>query len=199
VLTDFLKRIDDSSVNFLIGKGYECSELDLVTKGVVAPNPNWDLYTQFSFLEMQVYQQSVVIPKVDYATMYSGLEARNPFLDYRLVELCLQLNKKYKLSRTKGSKILLKSAFQSRLPAGYLNADKKHFTPPIGQWLRGPLRDWAFDILRSDTCKTFFCEKSISWLLSKHESGVDCSKMLWPVITTTHWMKEEKIFVNYRR
>ena len=44
----------------------------------IPANDSWDAITQYSYYDMQAYQQGVVIPKVDTATMFCSLEARSP-------------------------------------------------------------------------------------------------------------------------
>jgi asparagine synthase (glutamine-hydrolysing) len=86
------------------------------------------------------------LQKVDVATMAFSLEARCPMTDYRLVEWAMRLPAHYKF-RGGVNKYLLKKALSRYLPADRIDRPKMGFGVPIAQWLRGPLRGWAEDLL----------------------------------------------------
>jgi asparagine synthase (glutamine-hydrolysing) len=90
------------------------------------------------------------LQKVDVATMAFSLEARCPMTDYRLVEWAMRLPLEYKL-RNGETKYLLKKVLCKYLPAEHVYRDKMGFGVPIAQWLRGPLRSWAQELIHDDT------------------------------------------------
>ena len=85
---------------------------------------------------------------MDIASMACSLEARSPFLDYRLVEWAATLPEHLKL-RGRTSKYLLKRAMADRLPPRVVQRRKAGFGVPVAEWLRGELRPMLEDLLLS--------------------------------------------------
>jgi asparagine synthase (glutamine-hydrolysing) len=90
------------------------------------------------------------LQKVDVATMAFSLEARCPMTDYRLVEWAMRLPMQFKL-RNGETKYLLKKVLSKYLPAECVYRRKMGFGVPLAQWLRGPLRTWAEELVYDDT------------------------------------------------
>ncbi len=78
--------------------------------------------------------------------MAVSLEARVPFLDYRLVEFIWQLPLDFKIDRGQ-TKRILRSILTRYVPPRLFERPKMGFNLPLGQWLRGPLRPWAEELL----------------------------------------------------
>jgi len=190
-----LRRLSLEAFHQVFNGSIRSSLRQELSSEAIAPNPNWDHFTRFSFLQMQMYQQAVVIPKVDYATMYSSLEGRSPFLDYRLVEATLALPEKLKFANGK-SKRALKKAFESRLPSNYLELPKKYFTPPVGQWLRGPLKNWMLEHLNSNASNQILNQRETSKLIDAHLNGADHSSLLWTLCCITSWLNRSGLEVE---
>lgn len=85
----------------------------------------------------------------DRAAAAYGLENRCPFLDHRLIEFAFRLPPRLKI-RDLTTKFLLRRVAERWVPASILNRkDKKGLVVPFGQWLTGPLKDWAAELERS--------------------------------------------------
>jgi asparagine synthase (glutamine-hydrolysing) len=113
-----------------------------------------------------------MLTKVDRATMAHSLEARVPFLDHRLVELALSLPDESKATIFT-LKRFLRLAFRDLLPPSLLRRPKHGFRVPLDEWLRGPLRERAWDLLSAGALKAhgLFDAKAVGELLREHESG----------------------------
>lgn len=101
-------------------------------------------------LDAGVTLPDLFLQKVDVATMAFSLEARCPMTDYRLVEWAMRLPMRYKL-RNGETKYLLKKVLRKYLPAEHVHRPKMGFGVPLAQWLRGPLRTWADELVHDDT------------------------------------------------
>lgn len=89
--------------------------------------------------DFKKYMVHDVLAKVDRASMSVSIEAREPFMDHRLVEYAARLPLRYKF-RDDTSKYLLRKILRRHLPADLMEVKKQGFSMPIESWLRGPLR-----------------------------------------------------------
>ena len=124
------------------------------------------------------------LQKVDLATMSASLEARNPFLDYRLVEWSMRLPQQLKM-RGGVSKYLLKKVLERYLPADLIHRPKRGFGVPVARWLRGPLRAWALELLHDRTLMSRLPlrPQGVLSLFDSHDRGErDAHPLLWAVL-----------------
>jgi asparagine synthase (glutamine-hydrolysing) len=142
------------------------------------------------YLDQRTYLPDDILVKVDRASMAVGLEARVPFLDHRVVEFAWRLPLEVKLRNGTG-KWILKSLLGRHLPRHLVDHPKMGFGIPLGAWLRGPLSEWAQDLLSEDSLRrsAMLNPAPVRQAWSEHSSGrFDREHLLWTVLMLQSWL-----------
>jgi asparagine synthase (glutamine-hydrolysing) len=130
------------------------------------------------------------LAKVDRASMACSLEVRVPFLDHRLVEYAFRLPPTLKYHKESGSKHLLRRLLYRHVPSELVDRPKKGFSSPLPLWLRGPLRQWAGELLDERRLKDegLFDAATVRACWKQHVAGsCDYWQLLWNVLVFRQW------------
>lgn len=109
-------------------------------------------YTSLSYimaLDYQTYLVDDILNKVDRASMRVGLEAREPFLDHRIVEFAARLPDNYKYHNHIKKHILKEIVYQF-VPKNIMDRPKMGFTVPIEEWLKQDLKEQVLFYLNDE-------------------------------------------------
>jgi asparagine synthase (glutamine-hydrolysing) len=144
------------------------------------------LQEQMMLGDFVAYLPDDILTKVDRATMLSSLEARVPLLTPELFAFAWSLP-----LEMRQNKRILKRVLDRHIPREMMDRPKMGFGIPIGQWLRGPLRAWAEDLLTEDVLKKgdFFPVLAVRKMWTEHLGGkFDWEYYLWDILCFQHWL-----------
>lgn len=154
---------------------------------------NIDFQQTMMFADALRYMQDDILVKVDRAAMYNSLETRVPFLDPDLIEFAWRLPLNMKIRHGTG-KWILRELLMRYLPDYNFSNQKKGFSVPLSDWLRGPLRDWAEALLDEKRLSSegYFHAEPIRKVWKSHLSSKrDHSRKLWNIIMFQAWLEQE--------
>jgi asparagine synthase (glutamine-hydrolysing) len=165
----------------------------------VASRDGWpplaDPVERMMFFDQVSYLPDDILAKVDRATMAVSLEAREPLLDYRLVEFAWRLPLAMKVGGGLGKRVL-RRVLDRYVPAALIERPKMGFALPLGTWLRGPLRDWAESLLdpRSLEADAQLDSRPIRARWADHLAGTgDWKYHLWAILMLQAWMRDRTL------
>ncbi|WP_430469364.1 asparagine synthase (glutamine-hydrolyzing) [Thalassospira lucentensis] len=153
-----------------------------------------DFTTRMQYMDSATYLTDDILTKVDRASMFDALEARVPLLDHRVVEFAATLPHHMKVRDGQG-KWLLRQVLEKYVPKHLFNRPKMGFGVPLDAWLRGPLRDWAEDLLSKETFERhgLLNRAPILEKWQQHLSGsANWQYLLWDVLILHAWANKHK-------
>jgi asparagine synthase (glutamine-hydrolysing) len=146
--------------------------------------PADDPLSRAQYADLKIWLPGDILTKVDRTSMAVSLEAREPFLDHRLIEFAARLPVRMRLRRGQG-KWLMKKALARYLPPEILNRRKMGFVTPISAWFRGPLADRAAAVAPGSALAElgWFDESVVARLAAEHRSGrAEHGRLLWQLL-----------------
>jgi asparagine synthase (glutamine-hydrolysing) len=156
--------------------------------------PALDFTERMMYLDAATYLPDDILTKLDRATMAVSLEGRVPYLDHRVVELAWRMPLHMKVRDGQG-KWLLRRILDRHVPRHLIDRPKAGFGVPLGAWLRGPLREWAEEMLdpRRLEDEGFFDPRPIRAQWMEHLSGRrDRQYGLWNVLMFQAWLENRE-------
>lgn len=145
------------------------------------------------YCDATTYLPDDILVKVDRAAMAASLETRVPFLDHRLAAVAARIPLSMKIKDGRG-KHVLRELLYTHAPRTLFDRPKAGFAIPIGQWLRGPLRPWAEELLAPARIASegYFDASAVAVRWRDHLSGRrDATAALWAVLMFQAWLAEQ--------
>lgn len=159
---------------------------------IFAAAPSLDAVDAMLRADVEWYLPTDLLVKMDIATMANSLEARSPFLDWRLTEFAARLPSHFKV-RGSTSKYILKKAIADLVPGDNMHRPKQGFAVPVGPWFRGELKDFLADHVLGSTFQSrgLFKPAAVQKLFDDHQRGAgDHAHHLWTLLMLELWFRE---------
>ena len=151
-------------------------------------------YEMMMALDQITYLPGDILVKIDRACMASSIEARTPFLDHRLIEYSWKIPHSLKIRNSK-SKWIIKKILKNFIPENLTDRPKMGFSVPISEWLKGPLREWAENLLNKKKLEEdgYFNTEIITKRWKEHISSKNLACYdLWNVLMFQAWKEGNK-------
>lgn len=152
-----------------------------------ASNVSLALMEQMMLADQGSYLPDDLLAKVDRASMAVSLEARVPILDHRVVELSWRLPRRFKVRDGRG-KWILRQILYKHVPAALVDREKMGFSVPLAEWLAGPLRNWAGDLLLSGETNGFLRSMAVRREWDRFLAGDSTNAAgIWALVMFQAW------------
>ena len=155
-------------------------------------NINLNTVNKMILEDMQFYLPDDILVKVDRASMHSSLETRLPMLDHRLINYVFRIPIEKKIRFFKG-KWILKKVLNKYLPEKLYERPKKGFSVPMAAWLRGPLKQWAEELIDPKRIERdgYFNPSLVQKKWKEHLSGKkNWENLLWNILIFQLWLNK---------
>lgn len=139
------------------------------------------------------YLPDDILAKVDRASMAVSLETRVPFLDHRVADVVARIPVDFKVRDGRG-KYMLRKLLYGLVPRELVERPKTGFGIPVGEWIKGPLRPWAEDLLDPGAMRAggWFNPEVVQRRWADHLSGRrDSAPALWSILMFQSWLRDQ--------
>lgn len=143
-------------------------------------------------LDSVSYLPDDILVKVDRASMGVSLEGRIPMLNHKVIEFAWKIPMQYKL-RDGQSKWCLRELLYRYVPKELIERPKMGFGMPIGDWLRGPLKEWADSLLDEERLKEegYFDATLVRQMWNEHlDRSRNWQYHLWDILMFQIWFEK---------
>nr|WP_321234818.1 asparagine synthase (glutamine-hydrolyzing) [uncultured Psychroserpens sp.] len=209
-LNKLVNAIDynDSYYWDIISLGFETNDINALLSDAYQKQNVFDYYKtktnisnpkslhEFRTVDRHLSLEGDMLVKVDRTSMLNSLECRSPFLNRELFEFTMSLPEDYLLNKW-SKKHILKEAFKEDFPEGFLEKSKQGFGVPVGDWLRGGLKQELLNYSDISFLKnqSIFNTDNISKLVQNHVSGKeDNTFKVWAFYCFQKWYS--KIYID---
>lgn len=157
-------------------------------------------FNPVNYADLKIVLADDMLVKADRMSMRHGLEIRNPFLDYRVVEFAMNLPENKKISN-EGQKLILRETFRPLLPNEIFNREKKGFELPLWKWLKMELRtqienDWLNEKrIKEDGIFNYKTVNELKQKLFSNNPG-DAPAKIWALIVFQNWFTNFKTYIR---
>jgi asparagine synthase (glutamine-hydrolysing) len=156
----------------------------------------FDRLAQQQYVDIKTYLADDILTKVDRMSMAVSIEARVPFLDYRIVEFAMNLPPQMKLNGSR-TKSILRNTVKDLVPGLVLEKPKEGFSIPMKYWLATSLKPMMLDLLSKDSLQKhgYFDHQVVSKWIDEHLEGrSNHSHRLWALMVFQMWHQNERVF-----
>jgi asparagine synthase (glutamine-hydrolysing) len=146
------------------------------------------------YCDAVTYLPDDILCKVDRASMAVSLETRVPFLDHRVAEVAARIPLHMKIHGRTGKHILRELLYR-HAPREIFQRPKAGFAIPVGQWIRGPLRSWAEDLLDPGrmAAEGWFDPAIVQRRWRDHIEGrSDSTPAIWAILMFQAWQRDQQ-------
>ncbi|MBH30616.1 MAG: asparagine synthase (glutamine-hydrolyzing) [Candidatus Marinimicrobia bacterium] len=144
------------------------------------------------YLDLMTYHPDDILQKVDRAAMSVSLETRVPFLDHQLMEFIMSLPLQMKI-RNGSSKWILRRVLYRYIPEELIERPKMGFTAPVGEWIKGPIKEWAEELIHNKRIEKepYFNSQVVFEMWKQHLSGkFNHTHQLWNILMFQAWLNK---------
>jgi asparagine synthase (glutamine-hydrolysing) len=170
-------------------------------ENIFSPSFQQKKFNPVNHADLNVVLADDMLVKADRMSMQHGLEIRNPFLDYRVVEYAMNLPMENKISEH-GQKLILRKEFKSLLPEEIFTRKKKGFELPLWNWLNHELKQeietkWlSKDVIEEQNLFSYPAVKRLKEELFSSDPG-DAPAKTWALIVFQNWYTNFKPFIKF--